>query len=34
LLAIFILVALVPPVRTAITRRRASTADSRPKELV
>jgi putative tricarboxylic transport membrane protein len=34
LLAIFILVALVPPLRTAITRRRASTADSRSKELV
>jgi putative tricarboxylic transport membrane protein len=34
LLAIFILVALVPPIRSALTRRRTAAAGSRPKELV
>ncbi len=34
LLVVFILVALVPPVRSALARRRTPAADSRPKELV
>jgi putative tricarboxylic transport membrane protein len=34
LLVIFLLVALVPPLRSALTRRRATAADTRTKELV
>jgi putative tricarboxylic transport membrane protein len=34
LLVVFVLVALLPMIQTALTRRRAEAADSRPKELV
>ncbi len=34
LLVVYVLVALLPPVRSAITRRRTAAAESRTKELV